>query len=227
MGRAAPRPDTMNASEVRALVPVEAWCASSVRGSHTARTSSRTLFQTCIPAPRIGRHIPVPRGDLHSISPSIPTFHRPRTASKGASNDRRTGKPHFALDRERHLGSPWRVYGTGASAGRTRSAMRAPVSRSLSSSNLASKACPLADAPLGHAGECFGAGTRRPSRSTCLGCSTRPARMCPGTPRPGFGAIDATVLYQNHSTACAGRTMYESSKMSKVGIPIDRMSSGS
>jgi hypothetical protein len=51
--------------------------------------------------------------------------------------------------------------------------------------------------------------------------------MCPGTPRPGFGAIDAAVLHQNYSTACAGRTMYESSKMSKVGILIDRMSSGS
>src|SRR5215217_761921 len=137
----------MNASEVRALVPVGAWCASSVRGGHTVRTSSRTLFQTCMPAPRIERHIPVPRGDLHSISPSIPTFHRSRTASKGASNGRRIGKLHFALDRERHLGSPWRIYGTGASAGRTRSAMRAEVSRSLSSSsNLAFKACPLAHA---------------------------------------------------------------------------------
>jgi hypothetical protein len=49
----------------------------------------------------------------------------------------------------------------------------------------------------------------------------------PGTPATGILAIDAAALHRNLSTTCAERMMYESSKMSKVGVSIDRMSSGS
>jgi len=49
----------------------------------------------------------------------------------------------------------------------------------------------------------------------------------PGNPATGILVINAAALHRNLSTACAGRTMYESSKMSKVGVSIDRMSSGS
>jgi hypothetical protein len=174
VGRVAPRPDTTNASGVRTLVPAGAWRASSVRGGHTARASTRASLQTCIPTPRTERHTPVPRGDLRSISPSVPTFHRSRTARvKGRLEREADRKPNLAFDRERRLGSPWRVRGTGASAGR-------------------------------YAGR-----NARPGSAT------------------GIRGIDAAALHRNLSTACAGRTTYESSKMSKVGVSIDRMSSGS
>jgi hypothetical protein len=48
----------------------------------------------------------------------------------------------------------------------------------------------------------------------------------PGNTATVIRAID-TALHRNLSTACAGLTMYESSKTSKVGVSIDRMSSGS
>jgi hypothetical protein len=130
VGRAAPRPDTTNASGVRTLVPAGAWRASSVRGGHTARASSRASLQTCIPTPRTERHTPVPRGDLHSISPSVPTFHGFRPpASKGASNGRRTGNPTWpsigngASDLRGESAEP------GLQRGGTRAAMRVPVPR--------------------------------------------------------------------------------------------------
>jgi hypothetical protein len=77
----------MNASEVRALVPVGPWCASSVRGGHTARASSRAPLQTCIPTPRTERHTPVPRGvcavshlpSPHSTGSGRPRQRAPRT----------------------------------------------------------------------------------------------------------------------------------------------------
>src|SRR5215213_8124308 len=119
VGRAAPRPDTTNASGVRTLVPAGAWRASSVRAGHTARASSRASLQTCIPTPKTERHTPVPRGDLRSISPSVPTFHKSRTARvKGRLEREADRKPNLPFYTERRLGSPWRVRGTGASAGR-------------------------------------------------------------------------------------------------------------
>jgi len=42
----------------------------------------------------------------------------------------------------------------------------------------------------------------------------------------GIRAIDA-ALHRYLSTACVGLTMCESSKISKVGVSIDRMFSGS
>lgn len=118
MGRAAPRPDTMNASGVRTLVPAGAWRASSVRGGHTTRASFRAPLQTCIPTPRTERHTPVPRGDLRSISPSVPTLHGSRTARVKGRLEREVDRtPKFALDPELRLPSQWRVHGTGASAG--------------------------------------------------------------------------------------------------------------
>jgi hypothetical protein len=106
----------MNASVVRTLVPAGAWRASSVRGGHTAHASSRAPTQTCIPTPKTERHTPVPRGDLRSISPSVPTFHGSRTARVKGRLEREVDRtPKFALDPELRLRSPWRVHGTGAS----------------------------------------------------------------------------------------------------------------
>jgi hypothetical protein len=48
----------------------------------------------------------------------------------------------------------------------------------------------------------------------------------PDNTATGIRSINA-ALDRNLYMECSGRTMYESSKMSKVGIPIDRMSSGS
>src|SRR5215211_8563207 len=108
----------MNASGVRTLVPAGAWRASSVRGGHTTRASFRAPLQTCIPTPRTERHTPVPRGDLRSISPSVPTFHGSRTARVKGRLEREVDRtPKFALDPELRLPSQWRVHGTGASAG--------------------------------------------------------------------------------------------------------------
>src|SRR5215211_9532995 len=109
----------MNASGVRTLVPAGAWRASSVRGGHTTRASFRAPLQTCIPTPKTERHTPVPRGDLRSISPSVPTFHSSRTARvKGRLEREADRKPNLPFYTERCLGSPWRVRGSRASAGR-------------------------------------------------------------------------------------------------------------
>ena len=191
MGRAAPRPDTTNASGVRTLVPAGAWRGSSARGGHTARASSRAPLQTCIPTPRTERHTPVPAryAQYLTFRPHIP---RVPAASKGASNGRWTGHPsspsirNYASDLRGESTEP------GLRRGRMRTAMRVPVPGSLSNSSSASRACPLAHAPRVHAGERFGAGTRRPLRSTNQS-DRRDLRVpFPRTPRLwDSGAIDA------------------------------------
>jgi hypothetical protein len=189
----------MNASVVRILVPAGAWRASSVRGSHTAHASSRALTQTRIPTPKTKRLPPFPAGicavshlpSPHSTGPGPP-------ASKGASNGRQTGESNLAVERERRLGFPWRVRGTGASAGRCASRNARP------------------DSGL--------------SLEYELGARGVPSRACSGsTPRSTSGPELAdrrnAALDRNLFTACAGRTIYESSKMSNVGILIDRIAS--
>src|SRR5215216_6026789 len=99
-----------------------------------------------------------------TFRPHIPRARPP--ASKGASSGRWTGHPsspsirNYASDLRGESTEP------GLRRGRMRSAMRVPVPGSLSNSSSASRACPLAHAPRVHAGERFGAGTRRPLRST-------------------------------------------------------------
>ena len=116
MGRAAPRPDTTNASGVRTLVPAGAWRGSSARGGHTARASSRALLQTCIPTPRTERHTPVPR-EVCAVS-HLPSPHSTGPGRVKGRLEREVDRtPKFALDPELRLRSPWRVHGTGASAG--------------------------------------------------------------------------------------------------------------
>jgi hypothetical protein len=165
---------------------------------------------------------------MRSISPSVSTFHGFRPpASKGASNGRWTGHPTSpSIGNE---GSDLRGESTkpGLQRGRMRTAMRIPVPGSNSNSSSASRACPLRHASRVHAGERFGAGTRRPLRSTNR-CDRRDIYVpCPGTPRYGIRVPSTPPSSRNLSTACSGRTMSESSQMSKVGISIDRMSSGS
>jgi hypothetical protein len=165
---------------------------------------------------------------MRSISPSVPTFHGFRPpASKGASNGRWTGHPTSpSIGNE---GSDLRGESTkpGLQRGRMRTAMRIPVPGSNSNSSSASRACPLGHASRVHAGERFEAGTRRPLRSTNR-CDRRDIHVsCPGTPRYGVRVPSTPPSSRNLSTACSGRTMSESSQMSKVGISIDRMSSES
>jgi hypothetical protein len=211
VGRAAPRPDTTNPSGVQTLVPAGATPPAHPPEPHS-KPASRPPGLSVIP--------PFPAGYAQYL-----TFrtHIPRVppASKGASNGRWTGHPsspsirNYASDLRGESTKP------GLRRGRMRTAMRIPVPGSLSNSSSASSACPLAHAPRVHAGERFGAGTRRPLRSTNqsnrrdlrvqimgFGCHRR---------RPAAGT----------STVCQGRTMSESSQMSKVGVLIDRMSSGS
>ena len=156
---------------------------------------------------------------MRSISPSVPTFHGFRPpASKGASNGRWTGHPTSpSIGNE---GSDLRGESTkpGLQRGRMRTAMRIPVPGSNSNSSSASRACPLGHASRVHAGERFGAGTRRPFRSTNR-CDRRDLHVpCPGTPRYGIRVLSTPPSSRNLSTACSGRTMSESSQMSKVGI---------
>ena len=85
----------------------------SARGRHTPRASSRAPLQTFIPTPRTERHTLVPRGGMRDISRSVPIFHRPRSAHAYRRLEREADrKTNFAVDRERRLGSPWRVVGT-------------------------------------------------------------------------------------------------------------------
>ena len=175
----------------RTLVPAGPRRGSSVRRSHTA--PCRAPLQTCIPTPRTERHTPVPRGDLRSISPSVPTFHGSRPpASKGASNGRWTGHPSSPSIRNYASHLSGESTEPGLRRGRMRTAMRVLVPGSLSNSSSASRACPLAHAPRVHVGERFGAGTRRPLRSTNQS-DRRDLRVpCPRTPRLwDSGAIDA------------------------------------
>src|SRR5215213_11109421 len=109
----------MNAYVVRILVPARAWRASSVHGGHTAHASSRAPTQTRIPTPKTKRLPPFPVGicavshlpSPHSTGPGPPP-------SRGASNVGQTGESNLAFERERRPGFPWRIRGTGASAGR-------------------------------------------------------------------------------------------------------------
>jgi hypothetical protein len=126
--RAAPRPDTTNASGVRTLVPAVAWRASSVPGATPpahppephSKPASRTPGLSVIPPFPAGicavSHLPSP----HSTGPGPP-------ASKGASNGRRTGNPTWpsignsASDLRGESAEP------GLQRGGTRAAMRVPV----------------------------------------------------------------------------------------------------
>jgi hypothetical protein len=195
LGRAAPRPDTMDASGVRTLVLAGAWRASSVRSGDIARASSRAPLQTCIPTPRTERHTPVPRGDLRSISPSVPTFHSSRTARvKGAP--RTGGGPENPT---------WPSIGNGASdlrgesaepeiqRGGPRTAMRVPVPRTRSRIRTrrpgrALSRMLLGSTPRSASGpELADRGDRliRAIDNTCV--------YVPGNPATGIRAIDAAA----------------------------------
>jgi hypothetical protein len=98
-------------------VPAGAWRGSSTHRGHTARASSRAPLQTCIPTPRLSVIPPFPAGYAQylTFSPHIPRV--PAARVKGRLEREVDLTPNFALDRERGLGSPWRVHETGASAG--------------------------------------------------------------------------------------------------------------
>jgi hypothetical protein len=149
VGRAAPRPDTTNASGVQTLVPAGVWRGSSARG-HTARASSRASLQTCIPTPRTERHTPVPRGvcavshlpSPHSTGPGRPRQRAPRTGGGPDTQVRpRSGttlRNSLASPRNRSFGGAVREPQC-ASRFRARSRIRArPPRRALSRMLLAS-----------------------------------------------------------------------------------------
>jgi hypothetical protein len=208
----------MNASVVRTLVPAGAWRASSVRGGHTAHASSRAPTQTCIPTPKTKRHTPVPRADLRSISPSVPTFHRSRTAPvKGRlerETDRRIQRGLRAATTPRISVASLRK--SGASAGRYASRNARPDSRLALEFELGAQGVPSR--------ACSGSTQRSASRPELADRRSRLIRAInatcvyvPGNTATGIRAIDA-ALHRNLTTACAGRTMYKSSKMSNGGV---------
>src|SRR5215218_1363167 len=168
---------------------------------------------------------PFPAGYAQYLTfrPHIPRV--PAARVKGRLEREVDRTPNFALDRERGLGSPWRVHETGASAGPNANRNVHPGSRL--EFEFGVQGMPLGHASRVHAGERFGAGTRRPLRSTNR-CDRRDIHVpCPGTPRYGIRVPSTPPSSRNLSTACSGQTMSESSQMSKVGISIDRMSPGS
>jgi hypothetical protein len=160
-------------------------------------------------------HLPSP----HSTGPGPP-------ASKGVSNGRRTGNPTCPSIRNGASDLRGESAEPGLQRGGTRAAMRVPVPRTRSRIRTrrlgrALSRMLLGSTPKSASGpELADRGGRltRAIDDTCV--------YVPGTPATGILAIDA-ALHRNLSTTCAERMMYESSKMSKVGVSIDRMSSGS
>jgi hypothetical protein len=161
-------------------------------------------------------HLPSP----HSTGPGPP-------ASKGASNGRRTGNPtcpsigNGASD----------LRGESAEPGRAlRPAYRpaeAPVPRTRSRIRTRRPGRALSRMLLGSTPR-SASGPELANRGGRLIRAIDETRVyVHGNTATGILAIDDAALHRNLSTACAGLTMYESSKTSKVGVSIDRMSSGS
>jgi len=97
-------------------------------------------------------HLPFP----HSTDPG-PRQREPRTTD-GAENPTSPSVESGTSDLHGESAEP------GLQRDGTQAAMSVPVPGSLSNSNSAREACPLAHAPRVHVEECFGAGTGRPSK---------------------------------------------------------------
>jgi hypothetical protein len=117
VGRAAPRPDTTNASGVRTLVSAGAWRGSSARGTtppaHPPEPHSKPASRP--PGLSVIPPFPARCAQYLTFRPHIPRV--PAARVKGRLEREVDRTPKFALDPELRLRSPWRVHGTGASAG--------------------------------------------------------------------------------------------------------------
>ena len=192
MGRGAPRPDTTNASgPPRTPVPAGVRRRSSARAGHTARASSRTPLQNCIPTPRIERHTPVPRG-VCAVShlPSPRSTGPGPPASMGASNGggseiqlcpRSGTTPRISVTSPRNRGFSGAVRGPQCA-----SRFGLTLEFELGVQGVSSRAC-----SSGPRRGRFGAGTPGASRSTNQS-NRRDLGVCAREHREsGFGAIDS------------------------------------